>query len=72
MGKYQSTLRNGVLYPLFEELDFQRQHYIQRKREIEDLVQLLEMRVEAEYEYSMKLFKISDRNRLESFKIGLL
>lgn len=30
------------------------------------------MRAEAENDYSMKLFKISDRNQLESFKIGLL
>ena len=60
MGKYQSTLRNGVLYPLFEELDGQRQHYLQRKKEIEELIQLLQMRAEAESDYSMKLFKISD------------
>ena len=72
MGKFQSTLRNGVLYPLLEELDYKRQHYLQRKKEIEDLIQLLQMRVEAENEYSLKLFKISDKNKLESFKFGLI
>lgn len=30
------------------------------------------MRVEAENEYSLKLFKISDKNKLESFKFGLI
>jgi hypothetical protein len=38
MGKYQSTLRNGVLYPLFEELEFQKMHYQQRKKEMEELI----------------------------------
>ena len=30
------------------------------------------MRAEAEYQYSDKLFRISDRNQLDSIKIGLL
>jgi len=33
--------KEGVLYPLFEDLDGQRSHYIQRKKEIEELMTLL-------------------------------
>jgi len=54
--------KSGVLYPLFEDLDGNRQHYLGRKKEIEDLITLLSMRVEAETEYSQKLFRISDKN----------
>ena len=64
--------REGVLYPLFEGLDGQRIHYIQRKKEIEELITLLSIRVEAENEYSNKLFYLSDKNSLDSISIGLL
>jgi hypothetical protein len=37
-------------------------HYVQRRKEIEDLILILELRVQAEQEYSNKLFNISDRN----------
>ena len=33
---------------------------------------LLQMRAEAEREYSERLFRISDRNQLDSIRIGLL
>ena len=54
--------REGVLYPLIEDLDAKRNHFNQRKREIEELITLLSMRVEAENAYSNKLFNISDKN----------
>lgn len=54
--------RRGAIYPLFEELDGHFIHHVQRNKEIEDLVELLEMRVEAEAEYSARLFSISDRS----------
>ena len=44
--------KQGVLYPLFEDLDEQRAHYVQRRKEIGELMTLLNMRVEAEAEYS--------------------
>ena len=40
--------RRGALFPVYEDLDGYCRHHVQRNREIEDLVQLLEMRVEAE------------------------
>lgn len=64
--------RRGALYPLFEDLDGHCQHHVQRSKEIEDLVTLLDMRVEAEAEYAARLFQISDRSPQESIKIGLL
>ena len=54
--------KTGVMYPLFEDLDDRRAHYVQRRKEIGELITLLTMRAEAEAEYSEKLFRISDRN----------
>lgn len=64
--------KNGSLYPMVEPLDYTKGHYMQRRKEIEDLIYILELRVQAEQEYSNKLFTISDRNTAESIKIGLL
>ena len=46
-------------------------HYSQRKREIEELIQLMSMRVAAENAYSTALNRIADR-QVDSIKIGLL
>ena len=67
-----SSSRRSPMYPLFEDLDGYCKHHVRRNREIEDLVTLLEMRVEAEVEYSARLFGISDRSCDESIKYGLL
>ena len=67
-----SSSKRSTIYPLFEQLDGHCQHHVERSKEIEDLITLLEMRVEAEAEYSARLFRISDRNQLESIRIGLL
>ena len=40
--------KNGSLYPMVENLDHSKQHYIQRRKEIEDLIYILELRVQAE------------------------
>lgn len=64
--------KNGTLYPMVEKLDHLKVHYLQRRKEIEDLIQILDLRVQAEQDYSSKLFAISDRNQLESINIGLL
>ena len=64
--------KEGALYPLFEDLDGYRVHFIQRKREIEDLIYLLSLRVEAEAEYSQRLFVISDRDENKSITCGML
>ena len=40
--------KDGALYPLFEDLDGYRAHYLTRKKEIEELMALLSKRVEAE------------------------
>lgn len=64
--------KNGSLYPVVESLDHSKAHYLQRRKEIEDLICVLELRVQAEQEYSTKLFNISDRNQMDSIRIGLL
>lgn len=40
------------MFPLFEDLEVQRQHYAQRKKEIEEIIHLLSLRVEAENIYA--------------------
>jgi hypothetical protein len=55
LAYYNSTAfgnKDGSLYPFFEDLDAYRTHFIQRKKEIEELIWLLQKRVEAEQEYS--------------------
>lgn len=47
--------KNGSLYPMVENLDQAKTHYIQRRKEIEELIYILELRVQAEQEYSDKL-----------------
>ena len=49
-------------------------HYDQRKKEIEDLITVLELRVQAENDYSNKLFNISDRipASSENMKVSLI
>jgi hypothetical protein len=64
--------KSAPLYPIFEELEGAREHYVSRKREIEELIALLSMRVEAEAQYSEKLFKIYNREKHDSIKVGLL
>ena len=64
--------KEGALYPLFEDLDGYRLHFLRRKREIEDLIYLLSLRVEAEAEYSQRLFVIADRDENKSIQCGML
>lgn len=66
------STKRSALYPLFEELDGHCMHHVQRNKEIEDLISLLEMRVEAEAEYSARLFQIADRSQHDAIKVGLL
>ena len=63
---------DSPLYPLFESLESHRQNYSNRKKEIEELVQLLALRVEAETTYAQNLYKIADRPLNDTIKIGLL
>ena len=64
--------KNAALYPMVEEIDQSKSHYQDRKKEIEDLIYILELRIQAEQDYSNRLFTISDRSQSESIKIGLL
>ena len=47
------------MFPLFEDLEVQRQHYTQRKKEIEEIIHLLSLRVEAENIYAQYLYRVS-------------
>ena len=60
--RYQNSFGNkdGPLYPLVEELDAHRLHSADRKKEIEELVGLMQQRVIAEIEYARKLLDISN------------
>ena len=57
---------------MVEGVDHLKTHYIQRRKEIEDLIAIMELRVQAEQEYSHKLFNIAERNPQDSIKVGLL
>ena len=37
--------RNAPLYPMVEELDHLKQHYYQRKRELDELINILDLRI---------------------------
>ena len=37
--------KNGALYPVVDSLDHMKGHYVQRRKEIEDLISILELRV---------------------------
>jgi len=63
--------QDAPLYPFIEELEMQRLHYAQRKKEIEELVTLLSMRVEAEAAYARSLMAIADRED-NAIRIGML
>ena len=65
-------MRTEPIYPLFEALEIQRQHYSQRKKEIEELIQLFRMRVDAETNYASALYRIADRSPDLCIQIGLL
>ena len=64
--------REGALYPLFEDLDGFRIHFLDRKREIEELITLMNLRVEAEFTYSNQLFDIAESDQYRSITIGTL
>jgi hypothetical protein len=64
--------RDVPLFPLIEELEFQRAHYANRKREIQEVVEILNLRVQAESTYAQSLYKIADRNPHDCIKIGIL
>ena len=61
---------DGALYPLIEQLDAQREHFLTKKQEIKEVVSLLMDRVEAEKEYSRRLLAISES--FEAIRIGIL
>ena len=65
--------RDHQLFPFYEGLEVQRQHYSARKREIEELVFILKLRAEAEKQYATHLYRIAERDNPENqFKFGLL
>jgi len=37
--------KNAALYPMVEEIDQSKSHYQDRKKEIEDLIYILELRI---------------------------
>lgn len=65
-------MRTEPIYPLFESLEIQRQHYVQRKKEIEELIILLKLRVDAETTYAQQLYRIADRKPEFCIQVGLL
>ena len=53
------SANSSPMFPLFEDLEVQRQHYTQRKKEIEEIIHLLSLRVEAENIYAQYLYRVS-------------
>jgi len=53
--------KDHPLFPCFEALETQRQHYSNRKAEIEELLFIMKLRAEAELTYAKSLLRISER-----------
>ena len=66
-----NSFKESSLYQLYQDFEVQRNFYLQRKREIEELIILLQDRVEAEKIYASRLQKIA-QNKLKSIMIGKL
>lgn len=71
-SQVQSVLNNreGPLYPLVEEFQAFRQSSLNRKQEVQELINLLSQRAIAEQEYAKRMIHIS--SSFNSFKTGLL
>jgi hypothetical protein len=62
--------KESALYPLYQELDGYRDHCLERRTHINQLIGLLGLRAVAEHEYSERLFNIS--TNLDSISIGII
>ena len=61
------TTRNDALHALFEDFDKQREFYFLRRKETQDVLDMLSDRIEAEITYAMRLEKISSDRYSKSF-----
>lgn len=70
LPEYDYTSRNASLMPIYADFEKQKEFYMSRKKETQEVVDMLNERVEAELTYAMRLDKISHYS--QSFKIGTL
>ena len=70
LPEYDYSTRNASLAPLYADWEKQKEFYAQRRRETQEVIDMLTDRVEAELTYAMRLDKIS--NLAKSFSIGNL
>ena len=69
--EYGST-RKSDLAALYADYEKQKEFYLLRKKETEDVVGMLNDRVEAEMAYAGRLERISSERYSQSFQIGTL
>ena len=70
LPEYDYSTRNASLQPLYADFEKQKEFYGQRRKETQDVIDMLSDRVEAELTYAMRLDKIS--NYAQAFSIGNL
>lgn len=70
LPEYDYSTRNASLAPLYSDLEHQKEFYMSRRKETQEVIDMLNDRIEAELTYAMRLDKIS--NYSKSFKIGNL
>ena len=68
LPEYDYSIRNAQLAPVYADFEKQKEFYQIRRRETQELIDMLTDRVEAELTYAMRLDKIS--NRPKSFNLG--
>ena len=72
LPEYDNTQRHSSLVSLYGDYAEQKQFYLNRRRETQELVDLLSERVDAELSYALKLDKISEAKAGKSFTLGTL
>lgn len=70
LPEYDYSTRNASLAPIYADFEKQKEFYLVRKKETQDVIDMLHDRIEAELTYAMRLDKISQYQK--SFKIGNL
>ena len=72
LPEYDFATRNSSLAALFEDYEKQKEFFFLRKKETQEVVDMLNDRVEAELTYAMRLERISSERYSKSFQIGSL
>ena len=72
LPEYDYTTRNSSLAALFADYEKQKEFYFLRRKETQEVVDMLNDRCEAEMTYAMRLERINSDRYSKSFQIGTL